>query len=88
MNPGLGWPKRVPPVGVFTAWGCKEAFVGCISRSLSNGTAKSHPCDAIGLQMRPLKEAAPELEHSLCQCSGLASDTSPNDSTQLRYTLV
>ena len=30
----------------------------------SNGTAMTRRCDAIGLQMRPSKDKAPELRHS------------------------
>ena len=42
----------------------KEAFVGCIWTSLRIGTAFAQHCDIIGLQMRPLKDADPELRHS------------------------
>ena len=39
----------------------KAAFVGCIWRSLQIGH-----CDVIGLQMRPPKDADPELRRSNC----------------------
>ena len=44
----------------------KAAFVGCIWRSLWIVTAFARCCDVIGLRMRPLKDADPELRHSKC----------------------
>ena len=40
--------------------------MGCVWRSLRIWTASARRCDVIGLQMRPLKDAAPELGHSHC----------------------
>ena len=44
----------------------KASFVGCIWRSLWIGTAFALRCDVTGLQMRPLKDANPELRQSNC----------------------
>ena len=44
----------------------ESAFAGCIWRSFRIGTAVARHCDIIGLQLRPLKDAVPELRHSTC----------------------
>ena len=60
MNSGIGWAGKDPPLWspLFLWDGIKDEVVGGIWRSFWNRTFQLHRCDAIGLHMQPLKDAA------------------------------
>ena len=39
MHPGIGWPERDPPAGVFAAQGWKDAFGGAFQMEQPRHTA-------------------------------------------------
>ena len=61
---GYGRPRRIVAVHPPQRGKKKAAFVGCIWRSLQIKTAFERRRDVIGLQMRPPKDADPELRRS------------------------